>query len=421
MTGRTFHALPYRRGDLITSTSDDVVKLQVAWHHMANRFADGDAEVYALSGLERSLDVEPADLPFMDDDLAPAHHLTELSELALDHVGGDAHRHDMMLLNRQTAALWLAAHVTLQPGDTVVGVSPSYSHPAVTRAVADAGAGFHDTAGLAAFERAMGEHASVAAVMLTRLSVSYEILSQRELDKVVRVAKEAGALVIVDDAGGARVGPAVFDQAKSLDFGADIASTGLDKYGTRGPRLGLLAGRRDIVARVRVRAFEMGMEARPMLYPAVVRSLRQYRPARVRELVRCTKDVADALKRKLGSERITETEIVAKLEGEDVLGLAMERAGLHDAPIVPYEATAALAMLLLRDHGIFTVHFAGLPPGTSALLIKFIPPETLRRFGGAERMAAAVDASVDRLAEMLSAPAEIKSLLLDLPAPHVND
>ena len=408
--------MPYRRGDIIASTADDLIKLQVAWRHMARRLADGDTAVYALSGLERSLNVEPTDLALMDDDLAPARCLTELHELALGHLGGDAQRHDVMLLNRQTAALWLVANVTLNPGDTVVGVSPSYSHPAVTRAVADAGADFCDTAGLAAFERAMGESESVTAVMLTRLSVSYEIMSQRELDAVVRIASDAGVLVISDDAGGARVGPAVFDQAKSLAFGVDVASTGLDKYGTRGPRLGLLAGQREIVARVRARAFEMGMEARPMLYPAVVRSLREYRPERVRELVRSTKEVAAALKRRIGGKRVIETETIAKLEGEDILGLAMERAALRKAPIAPYEATAALAMLLLRDHGIFTVHFAGLPPGTSALLIKFIPPETLTHLGGADRMAAAVDTSLDRLAEMLDDPASISALLLEIDA-----
>lgn len=413
MANTSVPALPYRRGDIITSTADDVSKLQVAWRHMAERFADGGAEVYLLSGLDRVLDIDPADLALMDDDLAPAHFLTELNRLALEHLGGDPQRHDVMLLNRQTAALWLAANVTLKAGDRVIGVSPSYSHPAVTRAVADAGAELRDTAGVAAFERAMGESESVAVVMLTRLAVSYEILSQRELEAVVRIAKDAGALVIADDAGGARVGPAVFDQSKSLAFGIDIASTGLDKYGTTGPRLGLLAGERDIVAKIRARAFEMGMEARPMLYPAVVRSLRQYRPERVRELVRCTKEVAAALKRQIGGNRVTETEVIAKLEGEDILELAMERAGLSEAAIVPYEATAALAMLLLRDHGIFTVHFAGLPPGTSALLIKFIPPETLERLGGAERMAAAVDASLNRLAAMLEDPAAIKALLLE--------
>ena len=76
-----------------------------------------------------------------------------------------------------------------------------------------------------------------------------------------------------------------------------------------------------------------------------------------------------------------------------------------------YEATAALAMILLRDHGVLTVHFAGLPPGTSSMLIKFVSPETLTRFGGPERFADAVDRSLDRLAEVIGDPAAFRNLL----------
>jgi L-seryl-tRNA(Ser) seleniumtransferase len=69
-------------------------------------------------------------------------------------------------------------------------------------------------------------------------------------------------------------------------------------------------------------------------------------------------------------------------------------------------------MLLLRDHGILTVHFAALPPGTAALLLKFIPPETLERLGGADAFAEAVDTSLDELAGLLATPARVRELLL---------
>jgi L-seryl-tRNA(Ser) seleniumtransferase len=214
------------------------------------------------------------------------------------------------------------------------------------------------------------------------------------------LARERGLRTIADDAGGARVGPAVFDQPRTLELGVDVGTTGLDKYGTVGPRLGLLAGRRELVSRIRSRAFGLGLEARPMLYPAVVRSLGQYRPERVRELVATTKRIGAELKRRLG-DRIRETDVIVELPAESILEEAMARAGLSHTPVVPYEATAALAMLLLRESGILTVHFAGMPPGTSALLIKFVPPETLERFGGAERFAGVVDDCLTRLAEVI--------------------
>jgi L-seryl-tRNA(Ser) seleniumtransferase len=98
------------------------------------------------------------------------------------------------------------------------------------------------------------------------------------------------------------------------------------------------------------------------------------------------------LRERLG-DVVHETPVAARLSGEGILA----RIGA-EGTLVPYEATASLAMRLLLDHGILTVHFAAVPPGTSALLIKFVPPELLADFGGAGAFAAAVEDSLDRLA-----------------------
>ena len=148
-----------------------------------------------------------------------------------------------------------------------------------------------------------------------------------------------------------------------------------------------------------------------MLYPAAVRSLAGYTPARVRVLVEATRVVGDALRGVFGA-RVHLTPVTAQLRADDLLALAMERAGLVAAPVVPIEATAAVAMLLLEDYGVITVHFAGMPPGTSSLLVKFVPPETLERFGGADALAKAIDSSVDRLAVLLRDPAALRALLV---------
>lgn len=404
--------LPYARGGILTSTEDDFRKLRRAWRVIERRIrARGPEAVFNFSGLERSFRLEAEDLRFADDELAPALYLDRLKALALEHLGGSPARHDLVLFNRMTAAT-LATHLALvKPGDVVVGVSASHSHPSVIRAASHVGAKFVDTQGADSFAEALEREGSVALVVLTRLAVTYELLPLEALRTVVRLAHDKGAPVYVDDAGGARVGPAVFGQPRMLELGVDVGATGLDKYGTSGPRLGLLAGEKNLVATIRARAFEFGLEARPMLYPAAVRSLEQYTPERVRALVESTKQVTAALRSVLG-RRLHETPVTAQLLAEDILELAMERAGLAEPPIVPYEATAALAMLLLEDYGIITVHFAGLPPGTSTLLFKFIPPETLARFGGPDAFAKAVDTSLSKLASLIAKPERIRDLLL---------
>ena len=409
--------LPYARGKLVTSTQDDIAKLRNAWTVIRQRVTEhGRDAVFNLTGLERSLRCESEDLDLLDDELAPALHMERLQTLALDHLGGIQGKHDIAVMNRQTGALLAATLTMVDPGDTVVGVSPSYSHPCVTRAVARTGARFVDTVGSNELEQALAQAQKVSLVVLTRLAVSYEILSIDEIRRIVGLAKQTGAKVLVDDAGGARVGPAMFGQPRALELGVDVASTGLDKYGTVGPRLGLLGGRTELVDRIRVCAVELGLEARPMLYPAVVRSLEQYSPARVRELVATTKNVASELKAILG-DRVFETPVIATLRGEDILEVAMERANISKPPIVPYEATAALAMLLLRDYGILTVHFAGLPPGTSALLIKFLPPETIARFGGPQKFAQAIDSSLHNLARIIEDADQLRQLIFGTPLP----
>jgi L-seryl-tRNA(Ser) seleniumtransferase len=400
--------LPYARGKILATTEDDFRKLQRAWAIIRERGPDA---VFVFTGLEHSLPMSSEELRFADDELAPALYFEQLRSLALAHLGGSPDRDDVAVFNRMTGAT-LATHLTLvSPGDVVVGASASYSHPSVMRAANHVGARFIDTAGLAMFKEAIAKEARVALVDLTRLAVTYDLMPVEEILAIVRIAHDKGTLVYMDDAGGARVGPAGFDQPHMLELGVDIGATGLDKYGTVGPRLGLLAGRADLVSRIRATGFEFGLEARQMLYPAVVRTLEQYDPARVRALIETTRQIARELHPFVGN-RLRETPTTVQIPADDLLEIAMQRGGIEEPPIVPYEAAAALAMLLLQNHGMLMVHFVGVPPGTADLLIKFVPPETLQRFGGAARYARAIDDSLTRLGSLLREPPSIGELLV---------
>jgi len=402
--------VPYVRGEILTSTSDDYTKLQRAWEYIELRRSSGQP-VFNLTGLERTLHLGDLDGDVLDDELSPPSSWPRLRELALEHLGGEPDRDDVLVTNRLTAAIYVALQALVRRGSTVVGVSAGYSHPAVVRAVEAAGGKLVDVVGAEEFTAAMDVATDVSCVVLTRLAVTYDALDSSVLAPIVDRAHRDGAAVFVDDAGGARVGPAVLGQPRTLEFGADAGATGLDKYGTVGPRLGVLTARAELLSQMRAQALELGMEARPMLYPAVVHSLSQYTEQRVRDLVECTMIVGAELEVLLPN-RIHRTPVTVQLTGEDILAEAASRAGVDRPAIVPYEATAALAMLLLQNHGVLTVHFAGLPPGTSALLVKFLPPETVEQFGGAKALATAFADSVDRLAKLLPNPEAVRSLLL---------
>lgn len=401
--------LPYARGRIIATGIDEHIKLDRARRFMAEWISrEGEMGLFNLSGLERGMTVAAEQT--YNDETTPALFGEQFRRSALEHLGGQADVHDVLLTNRQSAALFAALMVMIQRGDRVVGISADYTHPAITRPTALLGAEFVDTSSLDDFESSL-DHRRPKLVVLTRLAVSYRVLPLDDIQSAILLAHRAGAMILVDDAGGARVGPAIFNQPLMLGLDIDIGATGLDKYGTVGPRLGLLGGKKTLVAEIRSRAFEYGLEARPMLYPMAVHSLQQYRPERVRALRDSTMKFTAEL-RKLYGDRVQATAVSAQIRHEDVLQIAMDRTAMTAAQIAPYEATAAVAMILLRDYGVLTVHFAGLPPGTSGLLFKFMSPEVMHRFGGAEKLARAVDAAIDQLSEMLHDPNQIRDLLL---------
>ena len=217
--------LPYARGKILATTEDDFRKLQQAWAIIRERGPDA---VFVFTGLEHSLPMSSEELRFADDELAPALYFEQLRSLALAHLGGSPDRDDVAVFNRMTGAT-LATHLTLvSPGDVVVGASASYSHPSVVRAANHVGARFIDTAGLAMFKEAIGNEARVALVDLTRLAVTYDLMPVEEILAIVRIAHDKGGLVYMDDAGGARVGPAGFGQPRMLELDVDIGATGLE-------------------------------------------------------------------------------------------------------------------------------------------------------------------------------------------------
>jgi L-seryl-tRNA(Ser) seleniumtransferase len=392
-------ATPYEGGQFLSDTGDHVRKWAEASRIIRHRY-DHDLPLHDFSGLKRGLPL-PQGLEgwTLDDEFASAIYGTKLRDLGLDHLGGDAEIHDVTVMNRLTAAIYAAMQVMVKPGATVIGVSASYSHPCVHRAVRDAGGRLVDTVGVEEFERALKDAPETSVVAITRLAVSYKALSTEDIERAAQLAHDHGALIIMDDAGGARVGPAMLGQRKSLEFGADLAATGLDKYGVSGPRVGLLGGRADLITAARARAIELGSECRPVLYPAVVECLSNYSPQLVRDLVASNTTVGEALRAKLGTY-VTNTPFIFSLSGPGLLQELQRRAGTPIADLKPIEASALVAMGLLKEYGILTVHFAGMPPGTQDLMIKFIAADTVAAVGGPERFADIVDEVIGKASKI---------------------
>jgi len=132
-------------------------KIATEWSLIRER---GPGSTYVFTGLEHSLPLAAEELEFADDEIAPALSFERLKELALDHLGGSPETDDVAIFNRLTGAT-IATHLTLvKPGDVVIGVSATHSHPSVVRAAGHVGARFIDTAGLGAFREAIATWAA---------------------------------------------------------------------------------------------------------------------------------------------------------------------------------------------------------------------------------------------------------------------
>ncbi|MFB6303990.1 MAG: hypothetical protein ABEH47_02390 [Haloferacaceae archaeon] len=404
--------LSYATGDVLATAEDQYDEALAARRIIRDRWeADGPEAIFNFSGLERGFPAEAGDLEDVDDETAPALYEDRFTELLLDHFGGDDDAHDAFLANRMTAATVSTFKTLVEPGQTVVGAAPNTSHASVVRAAGLVDAEFRDTHSADEFVAAVDDADDVALVVLSRMDVTYEIFDEAAVERIVSHAKEHDVPVYMDDAGGARVAPALFDRRRSLELGVDVVSTGLDKYGVAGPRFGAMAGDADLVRRIRSQGWKLGLEARPTFVVGAINSLERYEPELVRERYETTREVGDELRERLG-DAVGETSSIVKVTGEDVLRTAMDRAGVEDPPLVPIEATGALSMLMLRDYGVVTVHFVGIPSGTPDFLLKFMPPDELERFGGPAAFAEAVDESISELAAMLDDPASVRSLLL---------
>lgn len=404
----------YAMGEILTRTSDQIRKREHAWRIIGEIVREkGVKGIYSFTGLDRGFHPEPEDIEFMDEEIAPGLYLDRFRELAVAMMGGALPAQDAALFNRTGAASFAVMLALLKAGDVVVGLAPpasGVSHPTVIRAVASAGARIIHASDYAGFEAHINSVAGVKLVTILRLRAESELLPLDQLERAIGLAKSRAIPVYLDDAAGARLCPVVYDQPKPLELGVDLAGTGMDKTGLRGPRFGILAGSAALVEQVKAKAFDHGLEGRPAFLPGVVRSLEAYSPAALKVLVDTTRRLGEELRRLLG-ERVTFSRATVMLRDEEVLSIALERAGLSNAAIVPLEASATLSMLLLQDYGIVSVHATTGWPSFGGLLVKDIHPEVVDRLGGAKAFAAAVDASLNTLAKIVGDRSEVKRVL----------
>ncbi|PKW14572.1 aminotransferase class I/II-fold pyridoxal phosphate-dependent enzyme [Saccharopolyspora spinosa] len=404
----------FARGTIITSATEEGLRLRNAQRIAAERVqAKGPESIAIFTGNQRNYPVHADDLTTLCEEwVGPGLFAPALRATGLAHLGGLG-SDDVAVFNRTSAAI-IATIVALVRDETVVSVVPAGgpSHASVGHGARLAGVEVLNVPVVEDWAEAI-QTRRPKLVLVTTVTSSLERMDDADIRRVTALARELGAVTLLDEAYGARLRTALHGGTPSLQLGADLVVTNCDKAGLSGPRAGLLAGRPDLVARVSATGAGFGMEARAPIAAGALRSLEGYSPELLREEARAGQELAGALSKHYRDGVVRNSDLGPMIHEDDVLRDVLDRAGApaNEAAVVPCEASSALGVLLLRDHGILTVNTHGQPGARVSLRLK-PTADAIHRVGGVTSVVEAVLSASKELAAVVTDRAAVAELVL---------
>lgn len=404
----------FARGTIIKSSIEEALRLRRGQQIAAQRVRLLGAEsIGVFTGNQR-------DFPILADDIAtlceewvgPGLAAEELRQVAIGHMGGRSD--DAVATFNRTSAGIIATIAALAGGKPVISVVPpgGRSHASVVRGSKIAGVPVVEVQGDKDWESAIKAH-NPTLVVITTVTSSLERMQDGVTTRVIQYAHSSGAKVFLDEAYGARLRTVLHGGQLSLQMGADLSITNCDKAGLSGPRAGVLVGRAVLVTAAGAKGAEFGMEARAPISAAVLRSLKKYEPDDLRKEAEAGQKLAAVLEETLGKDLVQRSDLGPMVEEDAVLRVLLKMAGKDGSKpvVVPCEATSALGMILLQNHGVLTVNTHGQPGARVSLRLK--PTlDALGRVGGFDAVVSAVMDSLAKVARVIDDRAAISQIII---------
>jgi len=241
---------------IINDSLDEVKKREKALSIIKSIVENNGREfLFDLTGLSGGFIASNDELSLLETYVGPAIFEDALQDVGVEHMGGEK----VLPVNRTSSGI-LATILTLVEKDTNVVhyLEKLPAHPSIPRSCKLVGANYFETDVFEEFS--IPDNTSL--VVITGSTMDLEVIDEDEFKKVIEMAHEKNIPVMVDDASGARLRTVVFNQARACDLGADISITSTDKL-MPGPRGGLMAGREDLIDRIKVKVNQFGLEAQP--------------------------------------------------------------------------------------------------------------------------------------------------------------
>ena len=318
---------------------------------------EGRDSLYDVTGLSGGFIASDEELNLLETYVGPAVFEDELQIVGRKHLGGEK----VLAVNRTSSGILASILALVEEGSHVSHFLAEFpAHPSIPRSCAIVGASYDEFIDIDKFS--IPENTSL--VVVTGSTMDHKVIDEGLFKKVIDMAHEKDIPVLVDDASGARLRTAVFNQAKATELGADLVVTSTDKL-MPGPRGGLMAGREDLIDEIKVKANQFGLEAQPPLILAMVNGIRNYTEENLVKAMSRKEEFFDLLSEKYEMFEKTPTGVMVS---EDSLKDQLDKLNI-ETELSKKDCCFLWAMILLKDFGIITIPAVGMPGASATIRI----------------------------------------------------
>ena len=341
---------------IVNNSLDEVKKRESALKIIREIIDNGGRDsLYDVTGLSGGFIASEEELNLLETYVGPAIFEDELQIAGKEHLGGEK----VLAVNRTSSGILASILASVEEGSHVSHFLAEFpAHPSIPRSCKIVGASYDEFIDIEKFN--IPENTSL--VVVTGSTMDHKVIDEDLFKKVIDMAHEMDIPVLVDDASGARLRTAVFNQKKATELGADLVVTSTDKL-MPGPRGGLMSGRADLIDEVKIKANQFGLEAQPPLILAMVNGIKNYAEENLLKAISRKDEFYSLLAEKYEMFEKTPTGVRVSEESLknqlDILNIETE--------LSQKDCCFLWAMILLKDFGIITIPAVGMPGASASI------------------------------------------------------
>ena len=341
---------------IVNNSLDEVKKRESAFRIIKKILEEkGSDSLFDVTGLSGGFIASKKELELLETYVGPAVFEDEIQIVGKEHLGGEK----VLPVNRTSAGILATVLALVGEGSHVAHFLADYpGHPSIPRSCALAGASYEEFIDINEF--AIPDNTSL--VVITGSTMDLQVIDEDLFTQVISRAHEKDIPVLVDDASGARLRTAVFNQKRATDLGADLVVTSTDKL-MPGPRGGLMAGRAELIDEIKIKVNQFGLEAQPPLIMAMINGIKAYTPEVLRKSVSRKEEFYGLISKKY--EMFEKTPNGIKVQEAN---LANQLKVLNiETELSEKDCCFLWSMVLLKEEGIITIPAVGMPGASDTI------------------------------------------------------